>query len=259
MLCIQEKEIVMLIPTSAGKMKLSLRVDAQEPAETVRNWAYRVLLENIVHLRLPPGTFVTELELAKVLRASRTPIREALIQLSNEGFVVMTSQKGSRISLIDEKKVEEDRFTRMCLEHRVVGLACEQMTDEWIIRLRSICDMQAFALRAQDGQRFFELDEEFHQGIFASCGKERIWGVIKKFSAHLVRARRLNINSGFPVEWELVVEQHAAIVDALQRRDRVLAAQAVEIHLGPPGWDVSALKENFRNILSRSHSIILME
>lgn len=224
-----------------------LLFDAQQANETVRGWAYRILLENIIHLNLAPGTFIAEQELANILRASRTPIREALIQLANDQFVEITSQRGTRISLIDPERVNQDRFMRMCLEYRIAGLACAGMTEEWLIRLQSLHDMLKAAFKLKDAKRFFELDEEFHQNLCASCGKERIWEVIRKFSAHLMRARVLNINSGFPGEWELVLEQHEAMLQALQNRDAEAASGATEAHLSQPGWDVYSLRERFGN------------
>ncbi len=235
------------LPHTGAAGKLSLFFDAQQPNETVRGWAYRILLENVIHLNLPPGTFITEQELADMLRASRTPIREALIHLSNDGFVEITSQRGTRVSLIDADKVEEDRFIRMCLEQRIAGMACANLSEEWLIRLQSLYDMQKLAFRLKDAKRFFELDEEFHQNICASCGKGRLWEVIRKFSAHLIRARVLNINSGYPVEWEMVLEQHGAMLGALQGEDPEASARATEIHLSRPGWDVKTLRERFRD------------
>lgn len=230
---------------SPGTRVLSFVFDAQQPGETVRSWAYRVLLENIVHLHLPPGTFVTEQDLANILRASRTPIREALIQLAADGFVEITSQKGTRISLIDANQVEEDRFMRMCLEHRIASMACAVISEEWLIRLQSLYDMQKLALRLNDAKRFFELDEDFHRDICASCGKGRFWEVIRKFSAHFIRARVLNINSGYPRIWEEVVEQHGAIMDAMRKKDSAAASKAAETHLSRSGWDIAALREKF--------------
>lgn len=224
---------------------LSVILMVQQPNETVRGWAYRLLLENIIHLHLPPGTFITEQELADVLRASRTPIREALIQLANDGFVEITSQRGTRISLIDAEHVEDNRYMRMCLEQKVAKLACENMSEEWLIRLQSLYDMQGLAFRLHDSKRFLELDEEFHQNIFASCGKGRLWEVIHKISGHLIRARVLNINSSYPSEWERVLEQHGEIMAAFKRRDSDAASAAAETHLSSSGWDVESLRERF--------------
>jgi DNA-binding GntR family transcriptional regulator len=235
---------------------LSVILMVQQPNETVRGWAYRLLLENIIHLNLPPGTFITEQEFANVLRASRTPVREALIQLSNDGFVEITSQRGTRISLIDAEYVEDNRYLRMCLEQKVARLACETMSEERLIRLQSLYDMHALAFRLQDAKRFFELDEEFHQNIFASCGKGRLWDVIYKISGHLIRARVLNINSGYPKEWERVLKQHGEILDAFKRHDPDAASASAETHLSRPGWDVGSLRERYADyfVPAQSHN-----
>ena len=231
----------------AGDEKEGVRLvlDAQLPNETMRGWIYRLLLANIVQLNLAPGQAITEHELARTLRASRTPIREALKQLANDGFVEITSQRGTRVSLIDAAMVEEDRFLRMCLEQRIAMLAAESVSEEWLVRLRALFDMMRIAFRDNNPLRFIELDEEFHQNLFACCGRERTWGVITKSGAHLTRARVLNIKSGYPGEWEQVLVQHEAILAALDGRDPAAASEAVEQHLSRPGWNVLNLRARF--------------
>lgn len=223
-----------------------LQVDAQQPGETVRGWAYRNLLHNIVNLTLPPGACMTEQELAAILRASRTPVREALIQLANDGFVEITSQKGTRVSRIDADQVEDDRFMRRCLEHTIAGMVCDRLTDEDLVRLGSIHELAKIARTNHDASRFFHLDEEFHQALCVACGKARVWDTIRKFSAHLMRARLLNITSGFPEAWDTVLAQHEAILSALRSRDAEAATAATEIHLSQSGWDIAALRDRFR-------------
>ena len=79
----------------------------RQPSENARSYALRVLLHNIITLELAPGSAVSENELSLVLKLSRTPVREALIELSKMGLVDIQPQRGSYIAKIDYELVEE--------------------------------------------------------------------------------------------------------------------------------------------------------
>lgn len=68
------------------------------PHETVREYAYRVLYQNIMTLKLPPGTAMSEQELSGVLNVSRTPVREAFIRLAEKGLLEVLPQRGTFVS-----------------------------------------------------------------------------------------------------------------------------------------------------------------
>ena len=86
------------------------------PQESTREFVYRFLNANIMHLRMPPGTSLTEQDIATLLSVSRTPVREAFIQLSHEHLLDILPQKGTYVSLIDLDSVEESKFMRETLE-----------------------------------------------------------------------------------------------------------------------------------------------
>ena len=88
-------------------------------AENARTYALRVLQYNIINLELVPGSTVSENELSAILNLSRTPVREALIELSKVGLVEIQPQRGSYIAKIDYELIEESRFMRLVLENAV--------------------------------------------------------------------------------------------------------------------------------------------
>ena len=94
----------------------------KERSENSRSYAVRVLLYNIIHLELQPGTAVSENELSTTLSLSRTPVREALIELNRIGLVEILPQRGSYISKIDYNIVEESRFLRLVTENAILKL-----------------------------------------------------------------------------------------------------------------------------------------
>ena len=95
------------------------------PRESSRDYALRTIKENIIDLTLAPGSQISENELAVELGLSRTPVREALIELSKIHIIEIHPQRKTTVTLIDDKMVEESRFMRDLLECAVVELDCE--------------------------------------------------------------------------------------------------------------------------------------
>ena len=94
--------------------------------ENARAYAVRVLLYNIVNLELVPGSSISENELSIALSLSRTPIREALIELSRLELVEILPQRGSYVSKISYEQIEESRFIRLVMETAVLKLVYQQ-------------------------------------------------------------------------------------------------------------------------------------
>ena len=110
--------------------------------ETGRDYAMRTLRENIIQLELAPGSMVSENELAGELGLSRTPVREALMELSKVRLVEVYPQRGSAVSLIDYEMVEEACFMRRVLECAVVKEACKMIAPEDKVELEDNVALQ---------------------------------------------------------------------------------------------------------------------
>src|SRR5699024_9920454 len=120
----------------------SVRLLARRMRETGREYALRNLKDNIIHLELKPGSMVSENELAAQMGLSRTPVREALMELSKVRLVDVYPQRGSAVALIDYDPVEEARFMRSVLEGAVVELDCDMVTEGDLARLRENIALQ---------------------------------------------------------------------------------------------------------------------
>ena len=116
----------------------------RSPRETGREYALRTIKENIINLDLAPGSQISENELSAKIGLSRTPVREALIELSKVNIIEVYPQKKSIVSLIDYDLVEESRFMRNNLEYAVLDLVCEMATQEDIDRLQKISASRTF-------------------------------------------------------------------------------------------------------------------
>ena len=200
----------------------------RQPSENARSYALRVLLHNIITLELAPGSAVSENELSQILKLSRTPVREALIELSKMGLVDIQPHRGSYIAKIDYELVEESRFMRLVLENAVLALVCEGISPEHEEMLRANMEEETRHLEAGDYTRLFELDTDFHRLLFTSVGKARTYGIIHSQMVHFDRLRALSLKSLKP---DKIVEDHENILYAIGRRDSELAEMLMTRHL----------------------------
>ena len=194
-----------------------------------RDYVYDTVKKNIISLKLEPGTLISEKEIADQLQVSRTPTREAFIKLAEEGLIMIYPQKGSYVSLIDIDQVEEARFVRITLEIAVLKIACETFTDQDIAELEVLLAEQKIYSDRNNYEKMHELDEKFHETIFFKCGKQRTWSVIQQMQVHYKRFRNLLLAVYF--DWEMIISQHARIVESIRRRDKEMAERELRQHV----------------------------
>ena len=101
--------------------------------ETSKEYAYRVLKDNIMSLELKPGDLLSETELSKVLNLSRTPIREVIMKLKSEYLIEVKPQSGTYVAKIDWNLIDEAIFMRYFLEKEVLKEACINFNENNLI------------------------------------------------------------------------------------------------------------------------------
>lgn len=196
--------------------------------ETARDYATRVLKDNIIRLELAPGSMVSESELAQQMGLSRTPVREALIELSRVKIVEVAPQRGSRIALIDYKLVEEASFVRRTLECAVVERCCERGIDAALPGLAESIQLQHYFLKNEMESRFLEEDNAFHRRLFTAVDLEQTWQLVNGMTIHLDRVRMMSIKTH---TGRTTVGEHEALLEAIRARDGEKARQVMYGHL----------------------------
>lgn len=187
----------------------------------------KILRERIIRTDLPPGSPLSESEIAKVYSISRQPVREAFIKLSEEGLVEIRPQRGTFVRKISTSDVMDARFVREAVEADIVKLLAGNPRQEAIAVLRDLVAQQTEAAR-HDHLKFMELDERFHRQLSAAAGKNGVWRVIEESKSQMDRVRFLSTMQ-FPMD--KLVEQHTAIVDAIALGDAAAAENAMRMHL----------------------------
>jgi DNA-binding GntR family transcriptional regulator len=195
----------------------------------IGDFTYKTLRDNIINWNLKPGTMMSEKEVSVALNVSRTPVREAFIKMSKEGLVDILPQRGTVVSKIDLKRVEEERYIRESLELSVFGIAVLEFPEEAIVILQENIQGQRKALEEDKQERFFTLDEEFHRIIFETCSKELCWEVIQNVSGHYKRMRVMTLwNDKSSHE---ILKQHELLLDCIRNHDVKAADKVLKKHL----------------------------
>ncbi|HBG12477.1 MAG TPA: GntR family transcriptional regulator [Clostridium sp.] len=205
-----------------------MQVKPRKSGEIAREYALRIIKDNIISLDLEPGSSLNDMEVSAELGVSRTPVREAIMELSKSKIIEIYPQKGSRIALIDLELVNEARFLRLVLERAIVELACEMATQEDIVRLEENLKLQEFYAAQGWSGELLHFDDLFHEMLFSICRKDLIYNISNGLSIHSDRLRRMAL---FAVKDLKVFSDHRRIVDAIRAKDRQLAGTILVEHL----------------------------
>ena len=209
-------------------MKTPHKLDrTRQAAPQVFEW----LRGSILSLQLAPGTALSRAELADRFELSQTPVRDALLQLAQEGLVDIFPQHATLVSRIDIASATQAHFLRCAIELEVVrtlALAAAEDTSVLRAKLTAQIDLQA-ALAIADTEEFIASDQAFHRLMYEAAGAPDLYELVRRRSGHLDRLRRLDLPS--PGKAERVVRDHRAIVAALAARDPEAAQAAMRTHL----------------------------
>ena len=185
--------------------------------ETSKDYAYRMIHENIMDMVLPPDSIISEKELAESLNLSRTPIREILIRLQNQNLIEVTPQ-GSRVTLIDESLIDEALDMRLALEQQVILYLQEHRAPECMKMLENTVDLQEFYLEKGRIEESYEQDRNFHRELYKFAGRERTWEIIKDFSTHFDRVRRLKNKYDSPEDLAALLGHHRSYIRMVRQK-----------------------------------------
>lgn len=189
---------------------------------------YDALKLAIVTVRLMPGTSISENRICRHFGVSRTPVRSAVVRLSEEGLIDVYPQQGSFVSPIRLAEVRDSHFIRKHLELALLREAATRWTAAKSAEAHAIVAAQRQAMLADDKDGFFEQDERFHHAFAGFAEREGVWPTILQVKARLARFVRL---FGSPTRLPQVLDEHLAVLAALDDGQVAEAADRLERHL----------------------------
>ena len=220
-------EVADAAPDIPGLPQSMIRMIVPSMPKTAQ--VYAILRRAIVGLALQPGSIVNEKLICDQLGISRTPLREAILQLNAENLVTVVPNSGTYVSKIDLQSVFDGQLVRDALEMKVVRLAAARMTPQFERSLDFNIHQQKRMAADQDFDGSYELDEALHEMIAEFGASAYVWKIVNGAKAQLDRVRRLSFP--LPSHLDLVLAEHIAIVDGLKLRDPEAAGAAMKVHL----------------------------
>ena len=150
---------------------LTLNMDAYHP---LRDVVFNTLREAILKGELKPGERLMELQLAAKLGVSRTPIREAIRMLEQEGLAVTMPRKGAEVAKMTLKDMEDVLQIREALDELAASIACEQMTKEQLDTLTETMHEFEESTKSKDLKKIAAADVQFHDIIYQATGNPKL-------------------------------------------------------------------------------------
>lgn len=200
-----------------------------ERNETIAARVYRDLRRDIVDLILPPRTRLSEKELSDRLGVSRSPIREAILKLADEGLIWVRPQSGTAVAPILVSDVFDGQFVRESLERAALERAIAALDRAGEAELREIIALQRTYAATRNDDHFFQADEDMHAAFFRIAGHERSWRIVQNAKVQMNRVRRLAFN--MPLKVDAILSEHEKIVAAALARDADTALAELTAHL----------------------------
>ncbi|MDS9466738.1 GntR family transcriptional regulator [Paracoccus sp. MBLB3053] len=194
-----------------------------------RERAYHDLRYRILTGRLAPGTTLLETELAGLLSLSRTPVREAVIKLEEEGLVEVRPRHGVTVKALSLQDFANILDVFSALEVRAFELTAERgLTNEQAGLLGRMLDDMEIATASGDIARWSDLDDEFHSEVVGLCGNQRLQSALNAFWGQQYRARMMILPlRPLPDESN---SEHRHTFEALLAKDRALTRSRHNAH-----------------------------
>ncbi len=210
-----------------------LKKMAEQPpltADLLVRKIYARLEENIMGMNLPPGSKLIEDDIAQVLGVSRSPVREALLQLENAGLVVRQAGKGRVVASFTEQEIMDHYEVWAMVESFAGGLACLTATAEDFLRIEAILDRMREDAGGETLDAYRELNYSFHRSMVLPCPNRTIFQMFENVLKPIQWCWNLSIL--WQNDRSLSYSEHKELWDLYRKRDRVQYERLVRRHIG---------------------------
>lgn len=189
---------------------------------------------DIVRERILNGTYaigekIVEAPLANELRVSRTPIRQAFKQLTEEGLIETIPNRGSFAKGFTKRDVQDIYEVRKALEALAIEWAVDRISDREISRLEEIVDLMEFYTRKRNFEKVLESNRDFHETIYMASESRFMSQILKSYQDYVQQARKTTVYE--PEYLEAILQEHKAILEAIRNRNAREAIKLTNQHL----------------------------
>lgn len=204
-------------------------LDKINKPEPLAKTAYKALRQSILNNELTSGVIYNERSLAADLGISRTPVREALVELASKRLVKFLPQKGVVVNSFSKKDVDNAFEIRMALEVFAIKKICRKIKDQDLSLLKKYFNDLENAARLKDGSMFMVADKNFHIRVVRLTENSYLIDMMEDVRdvMHLMGIKALRVEG----RMQEVVKEHQGILKAVEKGDALKAAEQMERHL----------------------------
>ena len=211
-------------------------IKAEELLDKIRsqNEVYNALKYQILTLKAEPGEMLSENIISAQMNAGRSAVRDALAQLTEEGYVVVYPQKGTAVSMIDPERIKQ---SHRVLEQSMIEEICRSdISEEQLKLLEDVLDEQS--IKKEEIADLLILEQQLSYALSVLCDKKHIWEMFRIMDCDMLRANYLYYSTyGFQAEryygpsgWEHMQIEGRMLLDHLKRKDTEAAALICSSH-----------------------------
>mgnify|MGYP003291389358 FL=1 len=196
----------------------------------LRDVVFNTLRDAILTGKLVPGERLMENQLAEKLGVSRTPVREALRMLELENLVELVPRKGAQVLDMSEKDIINILEVRSALEGLATSVACKKMSKEDLQQLKNMEVDFEKAVADNDVEHFVDIDEDFHDLIFAATENDKLINIFRNLRIQLYRYRMAQAKNN-ETSMSTIVAHHRSIIRAIENHDAEEGASIAQGHI----------------------------
>lgn len=233
---------------TAGEFDLQSTLGKER--RTSADIAFDYLQDEVLSLRLLPGTKISEAEIAAKLGLSRQPVREAFTRLDGTGLLFVQPQKATMVRKFSLERIALARFTRRAIELEVLHDAIRLWDGAMLPEFENNLAAQQTAFERNDIELFHKLDNEFHYLLCRAGGDVFAFETIQNAKAPIERLCVLSLTN--PDEMADLIEDHRQLVDLISSGAGPEAAHALRVHLGRLDSTVQAIHEQHAHFFEDS-------
>ena len=215
-----------------------------------KNMVYELLKNQVLNLELKPGEMLSENSLAAQMHAGRPLVRDALAQLTEEGYVVVYPQRGTEVSLLSQSRIRQAVQTHIILEQAAIREICKKgLSREQHRQLADILKLQQESGSRESIMDFIVREQDFYHLIMAFCGKELVWDLFRRMECDLRRVDYLRYTTfnyqesmSSPSSAENSLVEGKLLLDNLRRGETEAACLVCSNHFNTILWSADTLR-----------------
>lgn len=191
------------------------------------------LREMVLEGELAPGSRISEKQLCETFDVSRTPLREALKVLANEGLVELLPNRGAKVTEVTQREVTDLFEVMVVLEGLSGELLVSRASDADIADIRAMHQQMMTHYERQERPEYFQLNQDIHRRLTEIAGNSVLLELESSLSVKITRARYVaNMHMG---RWHESACEHQRILEALEERDAEMLSTAMRYHMRKTG------------------------